>query len=207
MTLPSYRALHPGATITAAQLATLRAYLDPFGTIAPTLPRVPAGDVAPMPRAEAAMAAPRVMPAPNGLTSSRTTRTGARSAPRIAGTTIRFGRSWEMRLRCVPWLTTRFSPGPEGAAFARVAWQAVPDAQGVLRTGKFVQVEFMVKGKTKYKSTAGWGFGRWLGTELKPYGADARFTGECVGCHTPVRDNDYAYTTPLLRAPPQGEGQ
>jgi hypothetical protein len=101
----------------------------------------------------------------------------------------------------------QIQPWPNGAAFAKVAWQAVPDAQGVLHTGKFVQVELMVKGKTKYASTAGWGFGRWLGPELKPYGKDAHFASECVGCHTPVRDSDYVYTMPILRTTTQQEGQ
>lgn len=100
----------------------------------------------------------------------------------------------------------QIQPWPDGAAFAKVAWQAVPDWRGVLRPGKFVQVEFMVKGKTKYASTLGWGFGRWLGPELKPYGTNAHFASECVGCHTPVRDNDFVYTMPLPRTT-QLEGQ
>jgi hypothetical protein len=103
--------------------------------------------------------------------------------------------------------TKQVQPWPDGAAFAKVAWQAVPDAHDVLHTGKFVQVELMVKGRAKYASTAGWGFGRWLGPELKPYGTDAHFASECVGCHTPVRDNDFVYTMPLLRTTTAGEGQ
>ncbi len=66
-------------------------------------------------------------------------------------------------------------PWPDGATFAKVAWQEAPDANGILRPGKFVQVELMVKDKTRYAATAGWGWGRWRGTDLKPYGKDAHF--------------------------------
>jgi len=90
-------------------------------------------------------------------------------------------------------------PWPDGAAFAKVAWEAVPDGNGGLRPGKFVQVEFMVKDAQKYASTAGWGWGRWRGMDLQPYGKDAHFTHECVGCHTPVQGNDFVFTQPVER--------
>jgi len=57
----------------------------------------------------------------------------------------------------------------------------------------------MVKDVEKYSSTAGWCWGRWRGSDLKPYGKDAHFTEECVGCHLPVRGNDYVYTMPVER--------
>ena len=60
----------------------------------------------------------------------------------------------------------------------------------------------MVKNAGDYKDTEGWGWGRWRGLDLKPYGNDARFVNECTGCHQPLRGNDYVYTMPDLR----GEG-
>jgi hypothetical protein len=66
--------------------------------------------------------------------------------------------------------------------------------------GKFYQVELMVKDAQRYRSTAGWGWGRWRGLDLKPYGADARFVQECTGCHQPVRGNDDVYTLPISSA-------
>ena len=38
-------------------------------------------------------------------------------------------------------------------------------------------------------------------TGLKPYGADAGFSAECVGCHAPLRDSDYVFTMPLRSRP------
>jgi hypothetical protein len=66
--------------------------------------------------------------------------------------------------------------------------------------GKFVQVEIMLKDAHRYQTTEGWGWGRWRGLDLKPYGEDARFVNECTGCHQPVRGNDYVYTLPITTA-------
>jgi len=87
-------------------------------------------------------------------------------------------------------------PLPDGSVLAKVAWKAEkhPAFPVATEPGAFVQVEFMVKDAKKYKSTAGWGFARFVGNELKPYGKDAGFVGECFGCHVPVAANDYLYT-------------
>jgi hypothetical protein len=66
-----------------------------------------------------------------------------------------------------------------------------------VKTGKFVQVEFMVRDRQKYVTTLGWGFARWRGTDLKPYGKDGNFAGECVGCHRPLVNSNYVFTQPL----------
>jgi beta-xylosidase len=93
-------------------------------------------------------------------------------------------------------LRARKKPLPNGSVLAKVAWKAekltaFPEATV---PGSFVQVEFMVKDATKYKDTGGWGFARFVGNNLKPYGKDASFVGECFGCHLPVADNDYLFT-------------
>jgi len=90
-------------------------------------------------------------------------------------------------------------PWPDNSVFAKITMQSVDDGSGHVTAGKFVQVEFMVKDHAKYAEAKGWGYARYKGNELKPYGADAHFDQECVGCHTPVRDNDYVYTLPIAR--------
>jgi mono/diheme cytochrome c family protein len=192
MPLPSYRQVHPGATVTAAQLETLKAYLHPFAMPATSAPSQGTA----MQATDAAAHAP---PELNGLAFFPDYKNwrAISSTDRGDNGTMREILGNDIAVRAIA--NKQIQPWPDGAAFAKVAWQAAPDAQGVLHPGKFVQVEFMVKGKTKYASTAGWGFGRWLGPELKPYGKDAHFASECVGCHTPVRDNDFVYTMPILR--------
>jgi hypothetical protein len=66
--------------------------------------------------------------------------------------------------------------------------------------GKFVQVELMLKDAQRYKDTEGWGWGRWRGMDLTPYGKDAHFVDECTGCHRPLHGNDYVYTLPISAA-------
>jgi hypothetical protein len=58
----------------------------------------------------------------------------------------------------------------------------------------------MVKDAARYKDTEGWGWGRWRGLNLQPYGKDAHFVGECTTCHMPVRGNDAVYTLPITQA-------
>lgn len=88
------------------------------------------------------------------------------------------------------------NPLPDGSVLAKVAWKAEKHASFPAATepGAFVQVEFMVKDAKKYKDTGGWGFARFVGNELKPYGKDVTFVGECFGCHIPVAKNDYLFT-------------
>jgi hypothetical protein len=92
------------------------------------------------------------------------------------------------------------TPWPDGARFAKIAWWQSAGSDGLIHPGGFVQVELMVKDAALYKDTDGWGWGRWRGLDLKPYGTDARFVEECTACHLPVRGNDYVYTLPLTRA-------
>ena len=94
--------------------------------------------------------------------------------------------------------TGNILPWPDGTVMAKVAWHDTTNTHwppAIIPTD-FVQVEFMVKNSAEYKSTGGWGFARWVGTDLKPYGKDASFVYECFKCHTPMRDHDYVFTQP-----------
>lgn len=78
------------------------------------------------------------------------------------------------------------NPWPEGSILAKLVWEdKTHDAWSTATVpGSFVHAEFMVKDSQKYFSTGGWGFARWLGLEQRPYGSDASFVTECMGCHT-----------------------
>lgn len=88
-------------------------------------------------------------------------------------------------------------PMPDGAVLAKVAWtiKKHPKFPVATEPDALAQVEFMVKDAVKYQETGGWGYARFLGKEYRPYGKDASFARECVGCHTPVKDNDYLFTS------------
>jgi hypothetical protein len=90
------------------------------------------------------------------------------------------------------------NPWPDGAMFAKVAWDQLPDSSGEINAGAFKQVEFMIRDSKKYESTFGWGWARWVGgLALKPYGKNAMFVVECMNCHRPVAHLDYTFTLPL----------
>lgn len=96
--------------------------------------------------------------------------------------------------------TGRTKPWPDGAILAKVAWKTTTSAHWntAMVPGEFVQVEFMIKDAKKYAATGGWGFARWKGMDQKPYGQDANFVQECFGCHTPVKNQDYVFTQPVV---------
>lgn len=91
------------------------------------------------------------------------------------------------------------NPWPNGAMLAKLVVKQknhprYPTAQV---PGEFVHAEFMIKDSAKYASTGGWGFARWLGEKQEPYGKDASFVQECVGCHTTVQQTDWVFTGPI----------
>ena len=91
----------------------------------------------------------------------------------------------------------KINPWPDGTVFAKAAYKQQIDSMDHITMGSFIQVEFMIKESKQYASTLGWGFGRWRGTDLKPYGTNASFTEECVTCHRPLKNSDYTFTYPL----------
>jgi len=198
MPLAPYQKLHPQSGVTPAQLDTLRNYLS----LSDPPQKTPDAEVQKA-NAEyeawlhAGSSAQNVADAPNGMaflpdyknwkTISSTERFDNHSVREILGNDI--------AVRAIA--ENRINPWPDGTAFAKVAWHLEYDDTGTARTGAFYQVEFMIRDSHKYASTKGWGWARWRGMDLKPYGRNASFTDECVVCHLPVAKNDYVYTVPL----------
>ncbi|TAN51202.1 MAG: cytochrome P460 [Methylococcaceae bacterium] len=94
----------------------------------------------------------------------------------------------------------RTQPWPDGAILAKIAWKdaALPEWPAAIVPGELQHVEFMVKDAGKYVATGGWGFARWLGNALVPYGKDAAFDQECFQCHGAVKARDYVFTRPVV---------
>jgi hypothetical protein len=198
MPLPSYKAVHPGSNVSPAQLAILRNYLNPPAPLAAA-----AADDAHAADAQfdqwthADVSMRKVEPALNGVAFLPDYKNwkAISSTDRFDNHTMREILGNDVALKAIA--DGHINPWPDGTAFAKVTWLQQPDGTGVIHTGAFSQVELMIRDSTKYASTAGWGWGRWRGLDLKPYGKSPAFTRECVGCHTPVRKNDYVYTIPI----------
>jgi hypothetical protein len=194
MPLPQFVALHRQAKVSPEELAELKTYLAPWSglpsdavdpTVGPALDHISLS---------------RVRPEPNGLALdpsfvnwkliSMTDRGDNNTFRFILGNDVAYAAEQSGNI----------SPWPNGTRLAKIAWQQALDKDGLIHPGKFIQVEMMVKDAQRYKATDGWAWGRWRGSDLKPYGEDAHFVDECTGCHMPVRRNDYVYTLPITAA-------
>lgn len=96
------------------------------------------------------------------------------------------------------------NPWPDGAVLGKVVWKEtdLPGWEAAKAPGAFVHAEFMFKNAAKYSATAGWGWARWRGADQVPYGENAEFSQECIGCHTPMADRDYVFTDPAILPQP-----
>lgn len=198
MPLRRYTILHREAVVTPDELATLRDYIltaSPAARAAPS--DLTAADAQYRRWVSESFRTLPVPAAPNGIAFlpgyknwkaiSSTDRTDTNTLKMILGN--------EVAIRAIA--DHKINPWPDGAAFAKVSWTQQSHGNGVILTGKFEQVAFMIKNREKYKSAAGWGWAQWMGTELKPFGKDANFARECVACHAPLRSNDYVFTAPI----------
>jgi len=202
MPLPNFVKLHPQAKVTPEELTTLKGYLAPWAPAPATTSNVQGGAASPAvpPEVSAPVSLATVQPELNGVAFDQTFENWKPLSTTDRGDnhTFRFILGNALAVKAAQ--AGEISPWPDGARFAKIAWQQEPGADGLLHPGKFVQVELMVKDAQRYKSTEGWGWGRWRGLGLKPYGKDAGFVSECTGCHEPLRGNDYVYSLPISTA-------
>lgn len=191
MPLPQFVQLHPEAKVTPEELAELKTYLAPWTPAPPAAS--PLASFAPI-------ALEKVQPELNGVPFD-----AAFEGWKLIGATdrgdnhtLRFILGNEIAYHAAQ--SGNISPWPDGSRLAKIAWQQETAPNGLVQPGKFVQVELMEKDAGQFKKTEGWGFGRWRGLDLKPYGNSAQFVTECTTCHQPVRGNDYVYTQPITAA-------
>lgn len=198
MPLPQFTALHPDAKVTPEELAILKAYLAPWSSLPPKK-EATNGTAAPA-ASTALVDLSAVEPEFNGLAFEPSFESWKPISftDRGDNNTFRFILGNDIAVKAAQ--SGNISPWPDGARFAKIAWQQEPGDDGLIYPGKFIQVEFMVKNASLYKQTDGWGWGRWRGMDLKPYGNDAHFVSECTSCHLPVRGDDYVYTLPITPA-------
>ncbi|WP_158793280.1 heme-binding domain-containing protein [Granulicella sp. L60] len=207
MPLPAYTKVHPNAVVKPEQLAVLRNYLS--GPPAPDAARTAQAAMKATADAAADNAeygkwiqssgpATNVQPEFNGVGFLPDYKNwkAISSTDRFDNHTMREILANDVAVKAIA--ENHINPWPDGSAFAKVTWvQPAPDEKGVVKAGRFVQTELMIKDSQKYSATEGWGWGRWRGMDLKPYGKDAAFQNECTSCHEPVAKNDYVYTMPL----------
>lgn len=192
MPLAPFAKLHPEARLSAEEVASVKRYLAPWSVA----PEPPSGDAPPA----TAVPLATVQPEYNGLAFDSTFASWKTISTTDRGdnNSFRFILGNDIAVKAAQAGT--ISPWPDGARFAKIAWQQEAGLDGLIHPGKFIQVEIMIKEASRYKDTEGWGWGRWRGADLKPYGSDASFVHECTGCHQPMSANDFVYSLPISSA-------
>jgi hypothetical protein len=198
MPLKQYSRFHPGSAMSGEDIAVLKNYLGTMlvaGTPDSTKTKAADHQYGEWIQNGAALA---VKPAPNGIAFVPEYKNwkAISTTERADNGTMRVILGNDEAINAIK--TQHINPWPDGTMFAKVAWDQLTDPNGVVHTGEFKQVEFMIRDSKKYASTHGWGFARWVkGLQLIPYGKNALFTTECVNCHQPMQHNDFVFTSPL----------
>ena len=93
------------------------------------------------------------------------------------------------------------NPWPDGTIIANVVWEQIADSDwpNSITVDKFLRVEFMIKDlQSNTDNDSGWGWARWTGNELTPYGSGDNSDKDCVECHAKVSDTDWVFASPVL---------
>jgi hypothetical protein len=199
MPLPRYLQLHPEAKVTAEDLKTIKDYLSPWSS---TISAIPTNN---QEGAPSIATKPHIIQASlNGIPYDESWRRWKLLAVTDRGDNRQFRLVLGDDIAVKAAREGNVHPWPDGTRFAKVAWQQQQTTAGLIVPAEFWQIEMMVKDAKQFRDTDGWGWARWRGVDLKPYGNSAAFVNECTGCHLPVRGDDYVYTLPISSASVQG---
>jgi hypothetical protein len=196
----SYTLLHPQSKVSESDLKILKNYariLTPEKPSDSSNIRAANHEYDEWINTNGASVGSKVKPAPNGISyiTGFDTWTAISTTDRFDNGTMRVIYANDVAVKAIK--NNHINPWPKGTIFAKVLWKKLIDSSGNVRTGKFVHVEFMIKDADKYAGTDGWGWARWVGKDLKPYGKSTLFTTECTNCHKPMKNNDFVFTMPL----------
>ncbi|MCC8408598.1 heme-binding domain-containing protein [Mucilaginibacter sp. UR6-1] len=91
----------------------------------------------------------------------------------------------------------RIKPFPDGAAIVKVVYNIIEEKNGEVHPGAFNNIQIMIKDEKRFPESKGWGFGKFNGTGLKPYGETAAFNTTCYNCHKIADETGYVFSIPL----------
>ncbi len=201
MPLPSYALVHPSAKLNKKQISLIKNYLISI------TPR-PITDTSQVKKSEQeyvnALQSNKkekkydwVKPAPNGIEYIPGYRDwkAISTTDRFDNGTIRIIFANKKAVDAIK--NGQTNPWPDGSILAKTLWKQEISPEGIVSTGEFIHVEYMIKDAKKYAATQGWGWARWKGDKLTPHGKSADFVVSCIKCHSPVRKNDNVFTKPL----------
>ncbi|MFC3559080.1 heme-binding domain-containing protein [Pedobacter jamesrossensis] len=200
MPLPSYVTFHPDAKLTKTDIDVLKKYGQQFILSKP-------GDTAGVKEAEKELAIfmalgnrPQLEPVSlNGIKYSGDYKNWKVmvATTRFETRTMRVVYGNDIAIRAIE--EGNINPWPQGSTIVKVVWNMIEDADGNIRPGTFNNTQWMVKDDQKFQDTKGWGFARFNGTNLLPYGKNAAFGTECFNCHKLVKETGYVFDLPVSK--------
>lgn len=197
MPLPSYTFTHPKAKLTDKELQQIKTYLTSISARKLTDSKRVVNNTIEYNQLLNKRTEKSVQPAPNGIQYIPNYQEwkAMSTTDRFDNGSLRIIYANDVAVKAIE--SGKINPWPDGTIFAKTAWMPQVGGDGMVRVGNFAQVEFMIKDTKKYSNTDGWGWARWLGDNLKPYGNSAHFENECITCHSPAKKYDYVFTAPL----------
>jgi hypothetical protein len=91
----------------------------------------------------------------------------------------------------------RINPFPGGSTIVKVVWNSIEEPNGDILPGSLNSVQIMTKDEKRFADSKGWGFAKFNGINLKPYGNTPLFNTTCFNCHKAASRNDYVFNLPL----------
>ncbi|MFT3827806.1 MAG: heme-binding domain-containing protein [Chitinophagaceae bacterium] len=91
----------------------------------------------------------------------------------------------------------RINPLPDGSTIVKVVWNSIEEKNGDILPGSLNSVQIMTKNDKRFPDTKGWGFAKFNGIGLTPYGTTPAFNTACFNCHKAAADNGYVFNLPL----------
>ena len=94
------------------------------------------------------------------------------------------------------------NPWPNGSIIGKLVFKQKTESNWSTAIApdesKFIHAEFMFKDTNRFVNNGtGWGWARWLGDKQTPYGNKNDLNQSCIACHTPVKGNDWVFSTPI----------
>lgn len=198
MPLKSYVATHPSAKITAADISVLKKYLVslPEGHQSDTTKIIKPARETEI-RSEPEFPAGKVPESLNGISyfSDYKKWKVISTTNKFDGLSIRVVYGNDIMVKALQ--EGKINPFPDGAKIVKVVWNQRPeDKDGDVKAANFSNAQFMIRDSKKFKGTEGWGFAKFLGLKLLPYGKTAKFGVACINCHRLVTDQGFVFDMP-----------
>ncbi|MEO6286471.1 MAG: heme-binding domain-containing protein [Dyadobacter sp.] len=192
MPLPNYTKLHPGATVSKNDLAILKKYVSQLSDRNHST-----GDTSKINRPAHTRKFPT---SANGITYFDDYKKWKviSSTNRFDNGTTRLIYGNDITVKAIR--ENKINPWPNGAIIVKVVWNSQhEDESGNVSAGNFNNVQIMIRDDQKFSDTEGWGFARFGGLDLVPYGKTLSFATSCINCHRLVPENGFVFDIPTKK--------